>query len=88
MLVWADSPLDLHNRQWGHLKLPADHATWVPKLLLETVEPGPVLRATYEPQAEQQRSVNDQIIRPYSFRVDLPSHLLSDCFKARRSLAT
>ncbi|GLC55206.1 hypothetical protein PLESTB_000955000 [Pleodorina starrii] len=80
IMVWADNPFDIHSRQWGHLKLPLDHAQWKPELLLETAEPGPILRSVYEPQAHHASSVIDHNLRPYSFRVDLPDGV-GDCFK-------
>ncbi|EFJ41422.1 hypothetical protein VOLCADRAFT_98583 [Volvox carteri f. nagariensis] len=80
MVVWVDDPSNLHNRQWGHLKLPEDHSKWMPDLLLETVMPGPILRAEYEPKEGLKRKVIDHIVRPYSFRVDLPEGV-GNCFK-------
>ncbi|GIL59601.1 hypothetical protein Vafri_14342 [Volvox africanus] len=80
LMVWVDNPFNLHSRQFGHLKLPVDHAHWMPNLLFETSTPGPVLRAEYEPETKHRGMVIDHIIRPYSFRVDLPDGV-GDCFK-------
>ncbi|GIL78620.1 hypothetical protein Vretimale_6221 [Volvox reticuliferus] len=80
MLVWVDSPRNLHMRVYGHLNLPTEHSHWQPRLLLETALPGPVLTAALEPTSLQYGAVWGQSPRPYSFYVELPAGT-SDCFK-------
>ena len=80
LLVWVDNPVNLLNRKFGHLKLPTEHRTWQPKLLLETAEPGPVVAAVLEPAPRHMQMMSDHPLRPYSFRVDLPPGS-GNCFK-------
>ncbi|GLI65118.1 hypothetical protein VaNZ11_008570, partial [Volvox africanus] len=80
LLVWVDSPRNLHMRVFGHLNLPIEHYQWHPHLSLETALPGLVLKATLEPTSRQYSTVWGQSPRPYSFHVALPPGS-SDCFK-------
>ncbi|KXZ56555.1 hypothetical protein GPECTOR_1g499 [Gonium pectorale] len=71
-LVWVDDVENLHLRTFGHIALPTAHQVWHPKLLLETEDPGPVVRATVETRPELFRHIGLWRLRPYSLRFDLP----------------
>ncbi|GFR43150.1 hypothetical protein Agub_g4174 [Astrephomene gubernaculifera] len=80
ILVWVDNPADLQLRKYGHLLLPAEQGVWQPELLLETVQPGPILPAKLEYGKKQINEIGDPRVRPYTFRVELPAGA-GNCFK-------